>query len=214
MKNSNKEIGFLGVIALLSLTSIFSLKLYFQQRSSQDELDIRTFPYIVGQWKGKSLKVTEKEYDVLETRNLILREYENSTGERLQLFIIYSETNRSVFHPPEVCLMGSGVIVDKETERIDCAGYKFTVNKLYTEKDNYRGIALYCYKAADLYTDNFYLQQAHFALNQLSGRHKGGATIRVSMPIGQDENISLAALKTFIAEAARIIDSLPSSSTP
>ena len=101
-------------------------------RVSHDSLDIRIFPYVVGEWQGKELQVTEKEYDILETRNLISREYISSSDEKVYLFIIYSETNRGVFHPPEVCMMGGGVkIVDKRSEKIDARGYRFSVNKLY-----------------------------------------------------------------------------------
>ena len=206
-------VGFLTVVVLLMVSSFFSLNLYFQQRSAHDRLDIHTFPYVIEEWKGKDLEITQKEYDILETRNLISREYVDSSGGKVYLFIIYSETNRRVFHPPEVCMMGGGVkIVDKRSAVINSSGYKFSVNKLYTQKDSYRGMALYCYKAGNLYTDNFYLQQAFFALNQLLGKHKGGATIRVSMSINKDEQISFESLKEFMIEAVKIIDNLPSQS--
>jgi len=205
----NNTVGFFVIIVLLSVTSIFSFNLLLRQRSSQDKLDIRTFPYKIGQWEGRDLGITEREYEILETRNLILREYVNSSGEKLSLFIVYSETNRSVFHPPEVCLLGSGVkILDKKIEKIDFGKYKFSANKLYTKKDNYRGIALYSYKAGNLYTDNFYLQQFYFAINQLFGRHKGGATVRVSMALKQDEQESLKTIKTFLKNTIKIIDTL------
>lgn len=206
----NSTIGYITLILLLSITTVISLNLFFQQRTARDKLDIRAFPYTVGEWSGKDLTVTEKEYDILETRNLILREYNNPTGKKLFLFIIYSETNRAVFHPPEVCMIGSGVkIVDKKSDEISCGQEKFAINKLYAKKDKQRELVLYCYKAGKLYTDNFYLQQAYFALNQLLGRHIRGATIRVSMPIRENEEIALLSLKSFMAQAARIIDSLP-----
>jgi EpsI family protein len=208
---NNKVIRYISIIILLGFTSLFSINLYFQNRVARDRVDIRTFPYIIGNWKGKDLRVTEYEYSVLETRNLILREYVNSSNDRLTLFIIYSETNRSVFHPPEVCLIGSAIkILDKETEEIDFGKTNFFTNKLYTEKDNRRYLILYCYKAGNFYTDNFYLQQLYFALNQLFVRHVKGAIIRVSMPIGENETNTLATLKAFIEKSAKIIDYLPS----
>ena len=212
MMKKNNSLGYIILISLLLVTSVFSTKLFFQQRKAHDKLDIRDFPYKVGNWRGRDLDVTEKEYEILETRNLISREYVNPSGERLFLFIIYSETNRAVFHPPEVCMIGSGLkIVDKKIEKIDASGYRFSVNKLYIEKDNYRSIALYCYKTGKLYTDNFYLQQVLFSLNQLLGSHKGGATVRVSMSIGRNEEQTLQTLKDFMVETARIMDSLSSS---
>jgi EpsI family protein len=211
MKNRNNPAGFLTVIALLSITGFLSLNLYFQQRTARDKLDIRVFPYVIGDWQGKDLEITEQEYQILETRNLISREYLHPGGEKLYLFIIYSETNRAVFHPPEVCLIGSGVkIVDKKSEVINDGSRRFSVNMVYTEKDDFRGIALFCYKAADLYTDNFYRQQLHFTFNQLLGRHKGGATIRVfaPIPIEKNEEASLAALKSFFIQAKKALDAL------
>ena len=205
---NNKTLGFLTIVLLLSTTSVFSLNLFLQQRVARDKLDIREFPYLMGEWKGKDLKITEQEYDILETRNLVLREYVNPLGKKLFLFIIYSETNRSVFHPPEVCLMGSGIqIYDKKSEKLNFGKYKFSVNKLYAGKNGNNEIILYFYKAGNLYTDNYYLQQACFAANQVLGKHKGGATIRASMSIDKDEKATLATLKTFVAQAVKMIDS-------
>lgn len=206
---NKKTVGYISIIALLSLTSFVSLNLFFQQRTSHDLVDIRAFPYIIGDWKGKEFEVTEKEYSILETRNLIMREYVNPLSEKLLVFIIYSETNRSVFHPPEVCLMGSGVeIVDKKIETLNYNNRAFSANKLYTEKDNNKWLGLYCYKADSLHTDKYYLQQAYFAFSQLFKKRVKGATIRVSMAVGENEETALATLKSFMEESARIIDGL------
>lgn len=205
----NKTVGCISLVVLLSITSFFSINLYFQQRSAHDQVDIMTFPYNIGDWKGRDLEVEELAYDILETRNLILREYTNSSNEQIYLFIIYSETNRAVFHPPEVCLIGSGIkIIDKKTEEVDFGRKTFLTNKLYTKKDDYESLVLYSYKSGDFYTDNFYLQQGHFAFNQLFGKQVKGATIRVSMQIKEDEEFTLVTLKNFLRESAKIIDSL------
>lgn len=206
----NNSIGYITLVVLLAVTGVFSLNLFFRQRTAQDELDIRVFPYVVGEWKGKDLQISERDYEILETRNLILREYANPAEEKLFLFIIYSETNRAVFHPPEACLIGSGIrITDKKTEEISYGKENFLTNELYLEKNNHKEMALYCYKAGNLYTDSYYLQQANFAFNQLLGKHIRGATIRVSMPIREDKGVALVTLKSFIAQTAEIIDALP-----
>jgi EpsI family protein len=206
---NRKTIGYISIITLLAVTSFVSVNQYFRERSMHDEIDIRMFPYTVGDWKGKELEVAEKTYEILETRNLISREYTNSANDKIFLFIIYSETNRSVFHPPEVCLMGGGIeIVDKQTESIDYNEKQFSANKLYTQRDNYKGISLYCYKTGKLHTDNFYLQQAYFALGQLLRGHVKGATIRVTMVLKEDEEAQLDIMKNFVRESARIIDGM------
>lgn len=206
---NKNTIGYISLISLLCIASFFSLNLYFQQRSAHDKVDIKAFPYTIGEWKGTDIGVTEDEYGILETRNLISREYVNPSNDRIWLFIIYSETNRSVFHPPEVCFMGSGVkLLDKKIEKIPYGESFISANKLYTQKSDYNGISLYCYKVSNFHTDNYYLQQAYFALNQLFRRHVRGATIHIAMPLDRDEEVILTELKNLMKESARIIDSL------
>lgn len=209
MKKNN--LGFFAVIILLSVTSVFSISLFYRQKISSDKLNIKTFPSKIGEWRGRDLPVTEKEYDMLETRNLIVREYANPSNKKIFLFIIYSETNRSVFHPPEVCLIGEGVtIVNRATEKVGSDKYAFMANKLDLEKGKAKDVVLYCYKAGEVYTDNFYLQQAYLALHQVFGRRVSGATIRVSMSSGKDEAAALRELKSFIKAAIDILNKISS----
>ncbi|MFH0764081.1 MAG: exosortase C-terminal domain/associated protein EpsI [Candidatus Omnitrophota bacterium] len=211
MKINKNIIGFSAIVIMLSLSGIISLNQYFKDKVSHDKVDIRSFPYAVGDWKGRDLEIKEYEYKILETRNLISREYTNSSNQKLYLFIIYSETNRSVFHPPEVCMLGSGLaIVDKQLEMIDSGGKMFSTNKLYTEKNGYKELVLYSYKAGSLYTNNFYLQQAYLAMHQVFGKRAAGATIRVSMSARKDEAQTLTVLKDFIKETVSILNQISS----
>ena len=211
MKKNTDTLGFAAIVALLLLTSIFSINLFFREKSSSDKLNIAAFPCKIGEWQGKELTVTEKEYRMLETRNLIVREYSKSSDEKLFLFIIYSETNRSVFHPPEVCLIGEGVtIVDRKTEKIGAGKYSFLANRLDLEKDKSKEMVLYCYKAGKFYTDNYYYQQAYLALHQIFGKRVAGATIRVSMSTRKDEAQALSVLKNFIKETVGILNQISS----
>ncbi|MBN1404895.1 MAG: EpsI family protein [Candidatus Omnitrophica bacterium] len=206
----NKTLSYILILAMLVAASVFSINLFFRQKSSHDKTDITKFPYEISGWKGKDIEVGEYAYKLLETRNLISREYKNPSGESVYLFIIWSEANRSVFHPPEVCMIGSDIeIADKQTEKIDMPGNSFFVNKLYISKNSAKDIVLYCYKTDDLYTDNFYLQQASFAFRQIFSKNVKGATIRVSMPITQKgEEYTLATLKAFLEKTINIVDGL------
>lgn len=206
----NKNIGFIILAAILSLTGVFSINLYFKQRSSHDRVNMAEFPREIGAWKAKDIEVDERDYEILETRNLIMREYENPSGDKIALFIIYSDTNRAVFHPPEVCLMGSGVnILDKKREEVrNYDGKAIRVNKIYTEKNRQDSISLYCYKIGNFYTDNFYLQQVYFTFNQLFRSSAGGATINITTSLEGDEAIKLAMLKEFLVECVKIIDTM------
>jgi len=205
----NKTIGYIVLLVLLAGTCVFSINLFSSERTAHDEVDIKKFPYAIGDWRGKDLEITEQEYKILETRNLILREYTNPQNEKVSLFIVYSETNRSVFHPPEVCMMGGGLeITEKGVEKIDYDGRAISANRIRAGKGGGQMLSLYCYKAKNLYTANFYLQQAYFALNQIFHSQVKGATIRVTVPIAGSEEEALAILKKFLVETVKIVDSM------
>ena len=207
MKKIN--ISFIVLIAMLTISGVFSFNLFMRQRAQKDLLDIHKFPLQFGEWKGKDFQITDMEYRILETRNLISREYVNPAGEKIYLFIVYSETNRSVFHPPEVCLVGSGVeIVDKRPEEVRLGSRSFSANKLFVGKGKANLLVLYCFKAANLYTDSYPLQQAYFAMHQLFGRRTQGATIRVSMPLVKDEQATLSKAKDFLVQIIKTVESL------
>lgn len=209
MKPNKKDPGYFIIISLLVVTSIFSISLFFRENKASDKLNISIFPSKFNGWSSKDMTVTEKEYGMLETRNLLLREYKNQSGDKIFLFIIYSETNRSVFHPPEVCLIGEGVTIEnRQTEKIAGDKYSFVTNKLNLEKNKVKEIVLYCYKAGNFYTDNYYIQQTYLALHQIFGRRVPGATIRVSMSLKGGEKETLAALKNFMSQTVKIMDHL------
>jgi len=211
LKSDKNTIGYVILVVMLLAASVISLSLFKREMVAHDKLDVHTFPMTIGKWQGRELPITEKEYDILETRNLISREYTNPSGDRLYLFIIYSETNRSVFHPPEVCMMGSGLaITDKQIEKFDVGDKVFTTNKLFAEKGQFKETILNCYKVGNIYTSDFYLQQTRLALHQIFGRNVPGATLRVSMTIGKDRDATLATLKKFLSKSAVILDGLSS----
>jgi len=211
MTFNKTTVGYIVLIAMLIFTSAVSIQLFFRERSDRDMLDVRKFPMVIGDLKGTDVTITEAEYKMLETRNIISRHYTGPDGATIYLFIIYSETNRSVFHPPEVCMVGSGMeLTDKKIEQVEFDGRKFSANKLYAEKGEYKSISLYAYKTGSLYTDSYYLQQAHFAFNRLLGKNRGGATIRVTAQIVGSEAETVTRLKAFMAEAIRILEKLPS----
>lgn len=204
---NKNALGYIAVVIFLSITCFLSLNLYATQRTDHDLLDISTFPNNIGAgWKGTDLTITEKEYNILETRNLFLRKYVNASEDPIYLLMVYSETNRSVFHPPEVCFTGSGVtILDKTVEKVRVGGRSFTVNKMIVEEGGKRELAYYCYKAGNLYLSNFYLHQIKFSLNQILGTRKGGATIRITAPL---KDGSPEKALTFLKEVIKELDIL------
>lgn len=145
------------------------------------KLRVTDFPKEIGEWKSTDIPLSERDYQILETRNLFVRDYKNLNGDSVILYMVYSEDNRKVSHPPEVCFMGSGVsIVDKSSIQISNS---IKATKMIVEKADSRQLVVYWYKAGSLNTDKYLKQQLKIVLDKMFGTRTPGALIRLSTDI-------------------------------
>ena len=186
------------VFALFLIVGIISLNLYFQQIRPAKKIDVSSFPYEIDGWKAEDIPIDERSYEILETRDVILREY-TKDNQRIILYIVVSLDNRKVSHPPEVCYIGSGIdLVSKRKEAIPYkAGAELLANKMIMQKGQNKEVVLYWYKAGDNFLSSYYSQQLKIALNQLRFKTTSGALIRISSPIIGGEKESVEQLKSF-----------------
>lgn len=196
MNNRN----FFIVAVILIIAGAAALISYLPAR---EDIALKTkvsdFPQKIGGWSSTDVKVSDDVYRILETRNLFVREYKNANGDSVFLYIVYSEDNRKVSHPPEVCLMGSGMsIVDKSSIHVSDS---ITANKLLVETANSRELVVYWFKAGSLNTDKYLKQQFKIVLGRLLGKRTSGALIRLSADIKNDNRQkTLNLLKSFISQ--------------
>ncbi len=196
MNNKN----FIIIACILIVVSIVGLTSYFPKRFD-DALKIKVadFPKTIGNWIGTDIPLSERDYQILETKNLFIRDYKDPKGNSVYLYLIYSEDNRKVSHPPEVCYMGSGVtITDKAPVQITDS---IKATKMTVEKVDSRQLVVYWYKAGGLNTDKYLKQQIKIVTDRMLGKRTSGALIRVSTDIKNDkQDTALALIKSFCAE--------------
>lgn len=200
MKNNH----FIIVFVILVAAMLVSLPSYLIVPKEKSEAIVAKLPMQIGAWQGKDLPIEERAYEILETKNLILREY--AKGEdKVYLYIIYSQDNRKVSHPPEVCFEGSGVtIVKKDKIPMELANNKkIFANELIVEKAGISNIVVYWYKAGEYYVNNYLKQQLQIALSRLSFKHTSGALIRLSAEVSSaNPERALENIRSFIKEAS------------
>jgi len=166
-------------------------------------VNIHQFPKEIGEWSSLELPITEEEYAILETRNAFARKYYTDDGKEVFLLIVYSQNNRKVSHPPEICYTGSGVTILSNTRDSFAAqspkvrGSAVFVNKLQLELKSTQQISFYWFKVGDTFTTNYWKQQALIALKTLSGRPASSALIRVSSTIEKEHDRAISSLKEF-----------------
>jgi EpsI family protein len=203
---------YLTVIIILSIT-LMPLVYIDKSRGAflNSNFKFAGLPLEIGEWKGKDVALPERTYKILETRDVIVREYSNPQGEVIALAIVRSANERSAFHPPEICYLGGGVeLLDKTVETVDFGGpYQLKANKLVMQGKGHLEVAWYWFTVGDEFTHNYYIQQCRFILNELIRRRENdGALIRISTPV-IDGDLSQAdkRVKNFISNVARFFNS-------
>lgn len=194
----NRFNGIVASILLLTVGTI-SFRFYQMQRLEKDSRDIRHLPMSFGEWSAKELTLTEREYEILETRNLVSREYRNPKGEQMNLFVIYSETNRRVCHPPIACLIGSGATVTHNSKRpFSLSNQDLPVNYLTTRDGDKRYVVVYWYMLGREFTEDYFTQQIRWVLRQAGGKGVGGALVRIITPLSGTEEETVERVRRFV----------------
>ena len=194
----------LAVAAAVSALTLYPAK---HQRGSELAADL---PLMVDQWVGREVAVEDYVKQILETDDVIQRNYVNPLDGFgiIQLAVVFSPDNRRVAHPPEVCYKAAGWEVNNKSI-VEVMGLPPMV-RLIMAYGGQRDMVLYCYKAGPEMTANYYRQQFNIALNQLLMRSTSSALIRISASIEVDETTTQARLSGFarqlLPEIIRVLD--------
>lgn len=163
------------------------------------EARVENFPKAIGDWQGTDIALEKRSYEILETTNLIMREYKNAKGDVVYLYIIYSGDNRRTLHPPEVCYSGGGAtMLNKSVIPITNS---LKANKFTVENKDTQQLVVYWFKSNDLNTYNYLKQQIKSVVGRMLGKPASGAMIRISTEIkNKDQDVALKVIKGFCEE--------------
>ena len=142
MKKFDKK--FIFILSLIFIAGGISWYSYLKEYTQKDTVNIHDFPKTIGAWQSEELTITEDEYAILETKNAFARRYFQDSGKEVYLFIVYSQHNRKVSHPPELCYTGSGMTLKNNTlEEIQLDRYNTVLkaHKLNLDQKNFDQIA-------------------------------------------------------------------------
>lgn len=164
------------------------------------------FPLTLGDWKGEESEVDQRTYEILETRNVLSRSYQNSKGERVHLLLVSSQKDRRVAHPPEVCFTGANFVITDEKDRtLGWRGQKIPAREFVAKNERDAQevqTVLYFYKVGKTYTSNYYKQQLSFAMDRAANRSSDVFLIRLSGASDRSFPEFFAALMPLLDSAA------------
>ncbi|MCK5581117.1 MAG: EpsI family protein [Candidatus Omnitrophica bacterium] len=204
MKNKIDK-SYLAIVVLFLFAGAVSWQLFFKEYRQSDTVDAHLFPSEIDGWVAKELPISDGEYAILETRNAFTRKYVSPKGEVVYLFIVYSQNNRKVSHPPEICYTGSGAtILRNVVTRVDVPSLDVPIhaNRVYLEQRDVEQLMYYWFKVGGAFTANYWKQQLMIVANTLLRKPSSSALIRLSAPVkGQDVEASARAIETFVEVA-------------
>jgi EpsI family protein len=164
------------------------------------------FPMTIGEWEGKDIPLPERDYEILGTKNLIMRDYKNARGDSINLYIIYSEQNRKTLHPPEICYSGGGASTITEKSVIPLTD-SIKANRFAIDFKDSQQLVVYWFRSGNLNTYSYLQQQSRFVLDRTLGKKTSGAMIRVSATVkGKSQDTALALVKSFCREIEPLLD--------
>ncbi|UCC95896.1 MAG: EpsI family protein [Candidatus Omnitrophota bacterium] len=186
MQNNKRQYIIALILLLASSFLIIHIESIKHIPSSSKDLD--QFPSVIGSWRGKNISLPEDVYKVLQTEEVLVREYKDKEDNALLLTIVYSDNNRAAIHPPEICYVGGGLdILTKEVESVVLGdNTELKTNKLLMKHKKGALLAWYWFATRGSFTHNYYLQQINIFLNGLRHKTKEAALIRVSATMSNE----------------------------
>ena len=163
--------------------------------------------------RGRDIPVPSYVIDILETEDILLRQYRAEGGTPIHFQLVFSEDNRKGTHPPDVCLEGGGwdIVAKTAVELRNVEGHS-TVScwEIIARKSSEQSYHLYSYRCGDTYTPSFWKQQLTIFLNGLLNRNASGALIEVSMPVnGSLEEARRRSMRLFAVAVPYLDRNLP-----
>ncbi|MCZ6678617.1 MAG: EpsI family protein [Candidatus Poribacteria bacterium] len=172
----------LGIVALTTYGA-------FEEIMESDFRYTYQFPNVIGEWHVvrdwfAHNPGAERVYNILETRDTIQWEYQDSDGNLVDLVIVYSPHNRKVSHPPDICFQGGGWQQQVKNTLPAPYGHAYglaKVNRLVLDRAGKKQIALYWYKSGSQQTSSYLKQQTGYLLNSaLRRKSRSVALIRLT----------------------------------
>lgn len=162
------------------------------------------FPVQVSRWRmtGES-RLSDQVQSVLRATDVMLRQYVNPEGERVELYVGYHDGARGTgeIHSPKHCLPGSGwhEVSSRRTELATPAGGVNLVRAVYQKGDS-RELFLYWYQVRDACLSDEYSLKAAQIGNSVLYRRRDASFVRVSIPFQGDEARALATGERFVRD--------------
>jgi EpsI family protein len=196
---------YLTVFLVLLITSGF---VFVDDRASKSAPQDRIveIPPIVGEWRGRDMPVEERIERILNTNQLLFRDYINGRGKHIFLSVVYYVDNKIGFHSPESCNTGAGSyvvkrdVLDLPLEKSLSNSEVFPVNRLVMRGTKTDKIILYFYVVGNYLTGDYLKFRLHLLKERMAFQRPGCAQIQLHSDVELGTDSTTAIMANFLKE--------------
>jgi EpsI family protein len=193
------------IVAIILLIGS-ALNHYFSKPNiSLPRKSLAEFPKSLGDWAVVSdQQIDNRSMEILQVDDYFMRNYRNSKGEIIGLYIGYFKSQREgkVIHSPRLCLPGAGWIpINTTVYRMAVPGHNpgiAPVNKYVMGKGMDRQVYLFWYHGRGRIYASEYWNKIYLVWDGLTQRRTDGALVRVNSPITGNAEDALKTQSDFI----------------
>ena len=173
--------------------------------------ELKDFPRAVGTWQqtGNDRILDDETLKVLRASDYLLRDFRKPEGQVANLYVGYYATQRTgaTYHSPLNCLPGSGWTLSEPGKATIALpdGSSFVANKYVIKSGDYKSLMIYWYQGRGRNVASEYWGKVYTVFDSVRLRRSNGGMVRVTVPIGNSEELAERAAIDFASAAAAVL---------
>jgi EpsI family protein len=198
-------------IAIVAVGAVVNTWAYLGE-ARVDRKQLKDFPQHVGDWRRATPDqiLDDATMAVLRASDYVLRDYRRTDGQVANFYVGYYATQRegASYHSPLNCLPGSGWTLSEPGKVMVPLpdGSQFAANKYVIANGENRSLMLYWYQGRGRQVASEYWGKVYTVIDSVRLRRSDGAMVRVTVPLGDSEDL---ALKSALDLSAKAVAALP-----
>lgn len=198
-------VSFYAVLPALALFGILAHQLPDRVEVAPERPAFLFFPNSFGDWIGRTERMERIYVDALQLDDYLLSDYRASSGESVNLYVAYYESQRkgASVHSPKTCLPGGGWQI-REFSQVEIpgagtSGSPLRVNRSLIQMGDERLLVYYWFQQRGRLMTNEYLVKWYLFWDALVRNRTDGALVRLTVPLepGQDAGEADELLRAF-----------------
>ncbi len=155
-----------------------------------ERVDFSGYPLTLGGWSGRRDTIEKKYLDELKLNDYIIADYRNDSGDGVNLYLAYYDSQRSgaAAHSPKSCIPGGGWRI-KSHSTIDIDGISKSTNRLLIRKGDYGQLVYYWFDQRGRNITNEYMVKWYLFWDSMTSGRTDGALVRLTTTLQPGEDV-------------------------